>query len=237
MTPRRTLGPVVLCAALAATLGGCGGSSKGSPVTKTSPSPTAAPLTAATAKALAAAGVLTKADLPGYTTAAQEHDASDDQTDAALAACLGVPTPTYLARDFGTAFTKGELEIDSSVDIATTAAAAKDELTAYTSAKAPTCVKQTLTAVLAKSGITVTSFTATPQPVTVSGSDTSFGYALTLAGTTQGQTINLSGYEAGALVGQAEVSLSTIASSQDAITLPQVTALLTTAVGRVRAAS
>jgi hypothetical protein len=110
------------------------------------------------------------------------------------------------------------------------------ELAAYTGAKAPTCLKQTLTASLG-SGVTVTSFTAIPQAVTVPGSDASFAYALAFAATTQGQAISLTGYDVGALVGQAEVSLESFASSKGAITLPQVAALLNTAVGRVRAAS
>ena len=231
MTLRLPTVAVALC--VTAALTACGGSDK-----KTStPSPTPVALTAAKAKVLTAAGVLSKADLPGYEAEAQEHDAETDSTDAKLATCLGIAAPTYLARDFGTAFTKGELEIDSSADAAATLDAAKARISAFKTPKAEACVKGVLTAELASSDLTVTKFTTELVPVTVTGSDDSYLYKLTFAGTTSGQTIEFSGFQAAARVGQVEADLSIIASAENGFTQEQAVELLAKAVGRIKAAS
>ena len=131
MTSRTRL-VVVLCSLLA--LAGCGSSGDGA---KAAPSPTPKVLTAAEAKAVAAAGILTAADMPGYTAKPGEADDAEDQaTDAAIRTCVGSPVRDYLVSDPGREFTKGDLEVDSSVDVARTAAIAKAELAAYTSSKA-----------------------------------------------------------------------------------------------------
>ncbi len=233
---RRALTPAVLstCALLALT--GCSGGSSVSSKTA-APTPTATPLTATAAAAQAKAAILTTADLPGYAATKQTHDAGDDANDAKLATCLGVPAPTYLARDSGTSFTKGEVEVDSSADVAKTAAAGKAELAAFTGATAPGCLKDVLSSVVGASGLTVTTFTAEPQTVTVVGSDAAFGYKLAFTGTTQGRTIEFSGFETGALVGQVEVSVSVIASAASRYPLANAVGLLTTAVGRVKTAA
>ena len=221
---------LVLTVCAAAALTACGGGSS-------KKTPAAVPLTEAKAKTVAAAGILTAADLPGYTAADQTHDASNDETDKKLATCLGVPAETYLTRNFGKSFTKGQLEIDSSVDVATSAASARTQLTALTSSKAPDCLKSTLTELLATSGLTVTSFTATPTSVRVSGADATFGYKLAFAGAGKGQQISFSGYEVGSLVGQVQVAVSVLASSAGTFSFDDTVALLTTATGRVKAAS
>jgi hypothetical protein len=181
--------------------------------------------------------VLTDADLPGYTTKAQTHEASNDELDAKMATCLGVTAPTYLTRNFGTAFSKGELEIDSSADVATSTADAKKQLADMTSSKAPGCLKSQLTAALASSGLTVTSFSAQHASVTIPGSDAAFIYTMALTGTVQGRNIELRGFNAGSLVGQVEVGLSVFAPSATTFTLEQTTALLTKATERTKAAS
>jgi len=165
-------------------------------------------LTLEKAKILAAAAVLTEADLPGYTTKAQTHDASSDVLDAKMATCLGVTASTYLTRNFGTVFSKGDLEIDSSADVATSIAEAKKQLAEMTNSKAPACLKSQLTAVLASSGFTVTSFSAQHAPVKIPGSDVAFMYTMALTGTVQGRNIELRGFNAGSLVGQVEVGVS-----------------------------
>jgi hypothetical protein len=237
MSPRSLV--LALCAAVALT--GCGGGSSQS----TNPSRSSAATAAATpvaltlerAKILAAAAVLTEADLPGYTTSAQTHDASNDELDAKMATCLGVTAPTYLTRNFGTAFSKGELEIDSSADVATSSADAKKQLADMTSSKAPDCLKSQLTAALASSGLTVTSFSAQHASVTIPGSDAAFIYTMALTGTVQGRNIELRGFNAGSLVGQVEVGVSVFAPSATTFTLEQTTALLTKATERTKAAA
>gem|GEM_PF-3374907 len=237
MSPRSLV--LALCAAVALT--GCGGNSSQPSTTSTTASAKAAvtpvALTLEKAKILAAAAVLTEADLPGYTTKAQTHDASNDVLDAKMATCLGVTASTYLTRNFGTAFSKGELEIDSSADVATTVAEAKKQLAEMTNSKAPACLKSQLTAVLASSGFTVTSFSAQHASVTIPGSDVAFMYTMALTGTVQGRNIELRGFNAGSLVGQVEVGVSVFAPSATSFTLEQMTALLTKATERTKAAS
>jgi hypothetical protein len=194
-------------------------------------------LTLAKAKTLAAAAVLTGADLPGYATQAQTHSASNDVLDANMATCLGVTVSTYLTRNYGTAFSKGELEIDSSADVATSTADAKKQLAQMRSSRAPACLKSQLTTLLASSGVTVTSFSARPASVTIAGSDAAFAYTMAMAATMQGSNIELRGFDAGSLVGQVEVGVSVFASSATTFTLEQTTALLTKATARTRAAS
>jgi hypothetical protein len=237
MSPRSLV--LALCAAVALT--GCGGGSSQS----TNPSRSSAATAAATpvaltlekAKILAAAAVLTEADLPGYTTKAQTHDASNDELDAKMATCLGVTAPTYLTRNFGTAFSQGELEVDSSADVATSPADAKKQLADMTSSKAPDCLKSQLTAALASSGLTVTSFSAQHASVTIPGSDAAFIYTMALTGTVQGRNIELRGFNAGSLVGQVEVGVSVFAPPATTFTLEQTTALLTKATERTKAAA
>jgi hypothetical protein len=194
-------------------------------------------LTVERAKILAAAAVLTEADLPGYTTRAQTHDASNDELDAKMATCLGVTASTYLTRNFGTAFSKGELEIDSSADVATSTADAKKQLADMTSSKAPDCLKSQLTAALASSGFTVTSFSAQHASVTIPGSDAAFIYTMALTGTVQGRNIELRGFNAGSLVGQVEVGVSVFAPPATTFTLEQTTGLLAKATERTKAAA
>ena len=227
----RTSALIALSIFVAAT--GC--SAKSHPAA--SPSPTATALTLEQAKTLAAAAVLTKADLPGYTLKAQTHDPSDDVNDSKLATCLGTPTPTYLTRNFGTGFTKGTLEIDSSGDVASSVDAAKTQLAALTSAKAPDCLKTLFTQLLSASGGTISKFNATLVPITVPQSDASFAYTFSITASSGGQSAVLNGIEAGSLVGQVEVDVTVLAEGSSTFTLDQAVALLRTASARVQAAS
>jgi hypothetical protein len=211
--------------------------STGGPASTTLPAPAAASLSAAKAKVLAAAAVLTGADLPGYTAKAQTHDTSDDALDAKMAGCLGVTAPVYLTRNFGTAFSRGDLEVDSSADVATSEAAAKRELATMTASRTPGCLRSQLGASLAGLGLTVTSISAKPTSVTIPGSDAAFVYTMLVAGTVQGAKVEIRGYSAGTLVGQVEVGLSVFAPPGTAFTLEQVKTLLTKATARTIAAS
>ena len=232
--------PAFVMVVIASTLlGGCGGSSGGSKEhNAASPSATSTSLSAAKAKTLAAAGVLTEADLPGYTAKPQTHDASDDASDALMQRCLGLSKQSYLARNFGTAFTKGTDEIDSSADVASSPDEAHAELQAIGSSKAPGCFKQVLTKLMASNALTVKSITTTKAQATVQGSDGSFGYLLDMTATTRGQTVRLQGYEVGALVGQVEIDVTSIAvGGAGGVTLSQVLSLAGIAAKRVRSAA
>ena len=222
---------LVAIAALALSAGCSGSTKKGA-----APSPT--PLTVAKAQALADAAVLTDADMTGYTSEKQTHDASDDASDARIATCLGITKPTYLARNFGTAFTKGAIEVDSSADVASTAEAARSELTAMTGPKAEACIKTEFTSLIAGEGGTVSSFSLTPVTIDVPGSDGAFGYRMAIKATGGGQTLEFNGFDIGALVGPAEIDVTMIDSSgASGFTLDQGVALLKTVSDRAKAAA
>ena len=217
---------------------GCGGSSGGPKATNGStPSSSPTSLSVTKAKMLATAGVLTEADLPGYTAKPQTHTATDDETDALMQRCLGLPVQSYLTRNFGTAFTKGTDEIDSSADVASSVDIGRSELQAIGGDKSPGCFKQVLAKLMATHGLAVKSITATKVPATVPGSDGSFGYLLDMTATSSGQTLRLRGYETGSLVGQVEIDVTSIAvGGTGSVTLDRVLALAGIAVHRVRAA-
>jgi hypothetical protein len=226
--------PAAVAVALLA-LVGCG--SSGGDGAKPSSSPTPKALTAADAKTVAAAGVLTAADMPGYTAEAQDPDDADDTaTDAAFRTCIGSPARDYLYSDPGRSFTKGDLEVDSSVDVARTAEIAKAELDAYAGPKTEACAKAEFTKLFAGEGGTLTSYKQTPVTVTVPGSDGTFGVQFTLVLSGGGESTTLQGYELGALVGQVEVALSVFGTPEETLTVEQAQALLVKAAGRVKAA-
>lgn len=231
-TMRRRLSAVAVCALLL--IAGCGGGS--SPKVTASPAPSPTPLTAAQAKTLAAAGILTAADLPGYEVAPGEGESEADAKK--LAACLGITHTPYLAVDNGRTFTKGDLEISSSVDVATSAVEAKAELAGYDSAKGVTCGKQQIAAFFTEEGLTVKTLNITRTPISVPGADGSFAYTLDVSATSPGGTIAArQGYQLGSLVGQVEIGLSVFSQGAPAVSLTEATALLVKAVERVKAAS
>jgi hypothetical protein len=228
---RRSTALALAATAVLVLSAGCGGSSK-----KASSSPT--PLTTAKAQALATAAVLTEADLPGYKAEKQSHDAEDEAFDTRVATCLGLAKPTYLARDFGTAFTKGSLEIDSSADVAPSAAAGLIELQALTGSKAEGCLKAEFTTLIAASGGTVKAFTLTPMTINVPGADAVFGYKLDFAANAGGQALSFTGYDVGSLVGQVEIDVTVIDSSgSSSFGLDQAVALLSKVTDRTKAAA
>ena len=230
--PRRTTGLAVAAVALLAMTAGC--SDDGKKKATSTPSP----LTSAQAQALASAAVLTEADMPGYSAEKQTHDADDDAMDARVATCLGLAKPAYVARDFGTGFTKGDLEIDSSADVAPSAAVAKTELAALTGSKAEGCLRTEFESLVSSSGGRVTSFEITPVTIDVPGADGSFGYKMEFSATAGGQRIAFSGYDVGSLVGPVEIDISVIDSSGGSgFSLDAAVALLKTVTDRAKAAA
>ena len=237
---RRTTALALTAVAVLAMTAACNGSKKHTttPSPSQSPTPTAVPVTAAQARALANAGVLTPADMPGYTAKRQTHDASDDASDARIQTCLGIAKPTYLARNFGTAFSKGPLEVDSSADVAPTADAAKAELAALTGDKAQPCLKTEFRSLIAAQGGTVTSLSLDPVTVTVPGADAAFGYRIAITATGGGQTLQFTGFDIGALAGSAELDITAIdTSGSTAFTLDDGVALLKKVTDRAKAAA
>jgi hypothetical protein len=169
---------------------------------------TQAAITTAKAKKLAKAGALTTKDLPGFDAAPQPADPKDAANERAVYKCLGAKVPTYAARNLGTAFTSGPLEVDSSADVISTVAAAKADLKAFTSDRAADCFKKALTRSFRQQGAVVSSVAVTPISVKVSGADAVIAYRYTAKATVQGQQLKLVGHELDILVGQTEISIS-----------------------------
>jgi len=223
-------------AVLALTAACNGGGTKGSGATPT-PTSTATALTSEQATALAAAGVLTDADMPGFTGEAQTQDADHEAAEARLASCLGLGAPSYVARDLGRSFTKGDLEVHSTADVVGSAAQAQEELAAFTGAKAEPCFKAELTKAATASGGSLTSFDVSPREVSVQHVDDAFFLRSAFTIATPEQTFRLEGYELGAAVGQVEVSISVVGGAGSlGLTPDDAVALLERVAERVRAA-
>jgi hypothetical protein len=217
----------------------CGGSSStpsGSKATTIPSMTSSAVLTPQRAQALAAAAILKSSDMPGYVAKSATHSASDAQAEQVAQRCLGVPSPHYLARNFGMAFTKGDTEVDSSADVASSAAEARSQLRALTGSKAPNCLKTTLAGALASSGGTIRTFSATPVPVSITGADASFGYQFRVVADFGGHSVNLAGYEVGTLVGQVEIDVQVTGTAPLPLTFARIQQLAQTATTRERSA-
>ena len=225
----RRLRPFAALVCLLLAVSGCGG---GSPAGTPKPKP----LTTAQATTIAAAGVLLPADLPGYTGEAQTADPSDAADQVEFDKCLGVPTSTYLAQDQGKSYTKGDLEIDSSSQVLTTAPMAKAEFDAADSAKGTACLKAQATAA-AGADVSNAAVTVTTQSVTVPGADGALYFDFVLTGTAQGQQVEVRGSQAIARVGQTQVELDSFATAPPLLTTDEMVALLTKVVARVKTAA
>ena len=185
---------------------------------------------------LAAAAVLKPTDLPGYASKPQTVDASDAHIEHRLEACVGRPAPTFVARNKGLAFTKGDVKINSNADIADSAASAGADLAALKD-KGATCVRSELRSLLAGQGISVTSFTVAPVPLQISGSDGAVGFRLSVTATAAGHSATFTGYQLDSLVGQAEIGISVFLSGPTSYPLTTAVSLLTKATQRARAAA
>jgi hypothetical protein len=196
-------------------------------------SPAHAAVSTATAKKLSKAGVLTKSDLKGYTTSAQQETASDEKIEAALYKCLGVKVPKYVTRNFGTAFTSadGALEIDSNADVAKSAAAGQSDVKALKLSRAPGCVKKYFQASIAEAGGSFSSLSVKLVKVSVSGADAVAAFHVVGAA----GPIKLNGYQLAVLAGQTEINVSPVRYDGKDPGLKQATALAKTVVKRVKA--
>jgi hypothetical protein len=205
---------------------------------KKSSGPTPTPLSTPQAQALASAAVLTAADMPGYKAEPETHDADDQASEDRVVTCLGLGKPSYLARNFGTSFSKGTLEVQSSADVAHSAAQARTELAALTGSKAEGCLKAEFAQLVSGSGGSITKFELTPIEVSVNGADDTFGYKLEFSASAAGQTLTFSGFDLGALVGQVEVDIQVFDSSgTPGLTTDQAEALLQKVTDRTKAAA
>jgi hypothetical protein len=208
------------------------------PTPTQSPAPATTELTLATAKKMAAAGILTDDDLPGYTSAPRpdQGNATGADTLGRLASCLGLSsTEEYLWGEKGTEFKKGTTTIDSSADVAATAAQARSDLTAIGGTTGAGCFRSMLTETLASSGITVNSASVRVLPIPVDGADDSFVQELSLVVQAPGHApVSATVFHIGALIGQAEVDLLSVATGPAMPSSADSLALARTAAARVR---
>lgn len=164
-------------------------------------------ITRTEAQQLAKAGVLTKSDLPKYDVERRTRDASDDEFDAALYACLGAKVPKYLARNPGRSFILGALTIDSTADVLTTARAAKADFSRLKSKKGPACYQKVLGEFLGRFA-EVQSVTVKRVPVVVANAQDAFAYKVNAALLIDGDELTLDGYLLSARVGPTEIIVS-----------------------------
>lgn len=210
-------------------LAGCGDDAK---TARPSASPTRAPLTAEQAKPAAAAAILTAADLPGYAVKAETADPTDAADAKKLYTCLGVPAPSYLAEDPGNGFSKATTEITSSADVATSASDSRALLAAFTGPKAQPCFKEQINAFSKEQGVTTSSLEFTPTQISVPGADGAFFYTFSLDGTSPDGPLKISGFLAGSLVGQVQITVDAFGLDPLTITSDQVVELLRTSTDR-----
>jgi hypothetical protein len=228
----------LIAAGIAVGVAACssGSSSNAHSASTPTTSHSAAALTVQEAKTLAAAAILRDADMPGYTAKPGTHDATDVRSEAQEQRCLGLPPQQFRARDFGKEFTKGDLEVDSSADVASSVADGKQQLAAITGSKAKGCLKQALDAIVAASGGTVRSFSANLVPATIADADAAFAYQLSVQAAFNGQAVTIAGYEVGTLVGQVEVDTQATGTAPLPLTLAQAEHLAQISTSRERAA-
>jgi hypothetical protein len=238
LSPRLAVLPALAALALA----GCDGRSAApaapaaaSEPATAAPRVAAAPLTPARAQELATAAILVDGDVPGYTATRQTLH-PDAGTSAALKRCLGVPPETYLWSDAGTSFTKGNVQIDSTVDVARSVAAAQTEITAQRGPQGGGCDEDNLKQALYDSGAAVESTSSRLLPVSVEGADDSFVYELSGTSMLVGRKVAFHGFEIGALIGQVEIGLTVAQTGSSSYPVADALALVKKAVDRVRAA-
>jgi hypothetical protein len=202
-----------------------------------SPAASSAPLTAAAARTIAEAAILTQNDLPGSFASPITRDASADAADEKLETCLGLAPASYLTRNYGKSFSQRTVEFESSADVRDTVAAARSRFSALNGPDGTRCMKATLSTSLTILGAAVASASLTPVSLHVPGSDASFGFRFSVTATVQGKTGKLTGFELGSLVGQVEIHVGVVTFGGQPVGLDRAAQLLSTATTRVRSAS
>jgi hypothetical protein len=187
--------------------------------------------------AIATAGVLTRADLPGFTTKAHgDHDGSDDTAIDACTPAWAV-NEKYTAQHHSPTFTLGRTEIDSSVDVVENAEQGRADLSALT--KAQSCLKRALE----------TDFSGTFEGATLSDQHISsssarlatgvhavvFDFGVTVS--SNGIAIRVNTYVILALAGTAEISIAEVAVGSPPVPFARLKTLAATAALRARAAA
>ena len=211
-----------LTALLLAAVTACGGGG--------SPSPAASPdVSAAQAERLVKAGLLRPADVPGY----RREPASSDEPDSG-GTCLRDPE-TVAEGD--ASYARGGVLVVSDVYVTPRAASAAGFAAYVADDDTMDCLRRALVARLTTSDQTFTARDPARFRVSVRGADASYGYAVALAGTRDdGRKGRLSVLSVGATTGPAIVEVTALGAPDRLPSRARLTALLSRAVARVRAA-
>ncbi|MGQ0466949.1 MAG: hypothetical protein ACT4QG_16715 [Sporichthyaceae bacterium] len=244
--PAHRLALLVLCGGLV--LSGCGGGGNkqvfgedkptatatatptGTPTPTVSAYPTVGLLDATYAKALAAAGVVTAAELAGWTASARKMDATDDKGEESIKECMKLQLTPYLARDRGRSFEKDGVEVSSYADVSGSLAQADAEMQALAGFDGPRCYRE---------------FFATPgsgtvqlelAPATVAGADRVVALRVSLTGTGPAGEVSASGFQLVAQVANTQIWLDSFElTATPTFSLTRLTDLAAAAVARVKA--
>lgn len=197
MTSRQLI-PLAFCSVLL--LSGCGGDDEeaaglqvgGTP----SPSSRSVDTSSADPAKLATAGVLTSADLSGWSREAQTNDAATSALERAVKDCLKLPATPYVERNEGFTYKKGGVEVSSDADVAATTAQAVAEVAALGSAAGPRCYRDALAEILPPGSEVDVGL----EKATVAGADGAVAYQLSASFSADGTPVLITGYELVALV-------------------------------------
>lgn len=205
------------------------------------PAAAVAALTEPEARAIANAGVVQQGDLPaGYFPPPTAAKQASDESEAAFYKCVGVPAPTYLARNQGPVFVYAEkvgspggtsTQVDSSADVASSLAEATANQASLRSEKAAECFRQQLADTIGRSGATESQVGAKLEAATVKGADEAWAYHFAFAYKQNGQQAGGNGYVLGVRVGQALMKV-TYAGGGRELTLAEATAIAGSPAGR-----
>ncbi|MGQ0843141.1 MAG: hypothetical protein ACT4QF_03290 [Sporichthyaceae bacterium] len=247
---------VLASAVLGLGLAGCGAAQSAAdggaaavgsaPSTSPAPSPTAsasaapqqtASITKEQARTLAVAGTLKPSDVPGYEYESEKADADEEKFAAAVYKCLAAPAPDYLLEDPGLAFTKGGIQVYSSVDVLSTADEALADLKLAATKKGADCFAKTYRQDFENDGLAVAEMAIDLVPTSITGADGAFAYRLSMQLVGPGGRVGLVGWTAGAVVHGAQISVSVSHLDGSTPTLKRATDLLEIAVERARKAA
>ena len=242
---RRLAVPVALAAvALAA---GCGGSSASGASGAASPSAAAseAPLTAAQARTIATAAQLQPSDLPGYTedkSSAGDAKAPDATEKEAQACVTGSADPHYLADVKSSDFSKGtgpsQLQVSSETQLVATHAQGAAEFAKLDDPATLTCLNAALKKVIAAqaAGSTFEGELKRVETTDDFGSDGAARFVLDGALKAQGITVKMHIDLDQALVGRAELTVTSFAVGDTPLSSSDRDRLISAVVDRARAA-
>lgn len=216
----RRLAPCLLLLAVTA----CGGERDEPP--QAAPSPT---ITVERARAVAKAGVLKPADVPGYRVPDDGRRAEGIRGGTCLRGQLR-PLASESA-----VYQKGTTRITSGVDVAQTRAAANAHVAYFASEEFPPCLERVLMADFANEQFSVTGYKASEFPVRVPGATVTFGYLVRMTAKRDGGRAPLTVYYVGAARGHAEAAVLATSAGADVFSPAKVTALLATSLKRAAA--